>query len=67
MPLYHFLVHAPDYTDDDPDGMQLPNQQVAINHGHRIVRDLDEGGYHPGNAALVIQDETGQTVHSIPF
>jgi hypothetical protein len=31
------------------------------------VRELREDGYNPGNAALLIQDDTGQTVHSIPF
>jgi hypothetical protein len=67
MPRYHFVVRAPDHTHDDPDGVHLPDHEAARDHGHRIVRELNEGGYHPGNAALVIHDETGQTVHSIPF
>ena len=67
MPRYHFVVRAPDHTHDDPDGMNLPNHEAARDQGHRIVRELTEDGYRPGDAALVIQDETGQTVHSIPF
>ena len=67
MPRYHFLVCEPDHTHDDPDGMHLPNHDAAKDHGDRIVRELKDGGYCPDNAALVIHDETGQRVHSIPF
>jgi hypothetical protein len=67
MPRYHFVVRAPDHTYDDPDGTHLPNHDAAKDQGKRIVGELKDGGYCPGNAALVIHDETGQTVHSIPF
>jgi hypothetical protein len=67
MPRYHFVVCEPDHTHDDPDGMHLPNPDAAKDHGRRIVRELKDGGYCPGNAALVIHDEIGQTVQSIPF
>jgi hypothetical protein len=67
MPRYHFLVYGPDHTHDDPDGMQLPSHSAAKDHGNRIVRELKDDGYCPGNTALVIHDETGQIVHSIPF
>ena len=50
-----------------PDGMQLPSHDAAKDHGNCIVRELKDGGYCPGNAALVIHHETGRTVHSIPF
>jgi len=67
MPRYHFVVRQPDHTHDDPDGVHLPNQEAARNHGDRIVSELKEGGYRPGDAVLLVQDETGQPVHSIPF
>ena len=67
MPRYHFVVCEADHTHDDPDGMHLPSRDAAKDHGNRIVHELKDGGYCPGNAALVIHDETGQTVHSIPF
>jgi len=67
MPRYHFVVRAPDHTHDDPDGVDLPSQDAAKDHGDRIVRELKDDGYCPDNAALVIHDETGQRVHSIPF
>ena len=67
MPRYHFVVRAPEHTYDDPDGVHLPNQDAAMEQGHRIVRELSDDGYRPGDAALVIQDETGRIVHSISF
>jgi hypothetical protein len=39
----------------------------AKDQGNRIVGELKDGGYCPENAALIIHDETGQTVYSIPF
>ena len=67
MPRYHFVVCEPDHTHDDADGMHLPSHDAAKDLGNRMVLELKDGGYRPGNAALVIHDETGQTVHSIPF
>jgi hypothetical protein len=67
MPYYHFVVRAPDYTYDDPDGTHFPNHEAAREHGHRVARELREDGYDPGNAALLIQDGARQTLHSIPF
>jgi hypothetical protein len=67
MPLFHFVVRAPDHTHDDPDGTHFPNHDAAREHGHQIVRELSEDGYNPGNAALLIQDGTRQTIHSITF
>ena len=67
MPCYHFVVRAADYTLDDQNGEHFSNHEAAREHGHRIVRELREDGYNPGNAALLIEDETKQIIHSIPF
>jgi hypothetical protein len=67
MPRYHFVVHAPDHHHDDPDGSVLPDPQAAKEHGHRLIRELKEGDYHPPGATLQVVDETGQLIHSIPF
>jgi hypothetical protein len=48
MPRYHFVVRAPDHTHDDPDGTHFPNHDTAREHGHRIVRELADGGYNLG-------------------
>jgi len=67
MPRYHFVFCAPDQTHDDPDGTHFPNYEAARDHGHQIVRELKEDSYQPGEASLVIHDETGRIVHSITF
>ena len=67
MPRYHFVVRAPDHTHDDPNGTHFPHHEAAAEHGRRIVRELTEGGYSPPGAALLIHDETGQLITSIPF
>jgi hypothetical protein len=67
MPRYHFVVQATDHTHDHPDGIDLPNHDAARDQGHRIVRELKEDGYDPGDAVLIVHDERGQIVHSIPF
>jgi hypothetical protein len=67
MPRYHFVVYAPDQKQDDPHGLILPGPLAAKEYGHRVVRELKEGGYHPPGATLHVLDETGKTIHSIPF
>jgi hypothetical protein len=65
VPRYHFVVRAPDQTLDDQDGIHFPNHQAAREHGHRIARELREAGHQDG--VLLVHDETGQIVQSIPF
>jgi len=67
MPRYHFVVRTADHTHDDPDGMHLPNHEAARNQGHRIVCELKEDGYDPGDAVLIVHDDRGEIIHSIPF
>ena len=65
MPRYHFVVRETNFTHDDPDGAHLPNDDAARDQGKRIVRELKEDGI--SDAVLLVHDETGQTIHSIPF
>jgi uncharacterized protein DUF6894 len=67
MPRYHFVVREPDFTHDDPDGEDLPDDDAARDEGYRIVRELKESGYDVVDAVLIVQDESGRIVHSIPF
>jgi hypothetical protein len=67
MPRYHFVVHLAGNKYDDPDGMILAGPNAAKEHGHRLVRELKEDGYHPPGAILHVLDAAGLTVHSIPF
>jgi len=67
MPRYYFIVHAPDHTHDDRHGLRLLSHAAARDYGQRVVRELTDGGYHPSGAVLHVQDEIGQTIHSISF
>src|SRR5262249_11889005 len=68
MPRYHFLFRAPDPTTPaDPDGRHTPNQERRTREAHGPGRRCKEDGQHPGAAVLLVNDETGQTVPSIPF
>ena len=67
MARYHFVVRASDHSHDDPEGLVLSDHHAAREHGHRVVRELKEGHYHPPGATLDVVDETGRIIHSIPF
>jgi hypothetical protein len=67
MPRYHFVVHAVDHTHDDPNGLILPGLDAASEHGHQIIGELKQSGYHPSGATLHVLDETGRMLHAIPF
>jgi len=67
MSRYYFIVLAPDHTHNDRYGLRLLSHEAARDYGQRVVRELADGGYHPSGAVLHVQDETGQTIHSIPF
>ena len=61
-PLLFRGLRQPDHTHDDPDGMHLPNHDAAKDHGNRIVHELKDGGYCPGNAALHRKSENSKLV-----
>jgi len=63
----YFVVREPDFTHDDLEGEQLPNDDAARDEVYRIVRELKESGYDAVDAVLIVEDESGRIVHSIPF
>ncbi len=67
MPRYYFVVKAIDHKHDDPHGTHLPDHEAAHHYAQRIIRELREGGYHPPGTSMIVQDEAGNTIHSIPF
>ena len=67
MPLYRFIIEVPGHTYSDPEGVQLPSEDAAIDYGRRVVRELKEGEFESAGAVLHIRDENGQIIHSIPF
>jgi hypothetical protein len=66
MPRYYFVIRAKDGSYDDPSGTDVSDLEAAKAYAHRIIEELKEGG-HPDYATLDVQDETRQTILSIPF
>ena len=67
MPRYRFVIHTHNDKLHDESGTILPGSLAAKEYGHRVVRELKAGGYDPPGATLHVLDETGETIHSIPF
>jgi hypothetical protein len=63
---YHFIISAVDHTYDDPYGEPFASEGAARDYGHRVVRELRADGFDL-SAVLRVTNETGATVHSIPF
>ena len=67
MPRYYFIIEVPDHTYEDADGEALPGVKAAKDRAHQIVRELKEGEFDSAGAVLRVRDESGQTIHCIPF
>ena len=51
----------------DPTGTILADKFQAIAHAKRIVRELKDGGGYDAGWALVVTDDDGDEVASLPF
>lgn len=68
MPLYFFVIQWPDREHDDYNGTSLPNDAVAVRYAHRVIRELKEaGGYDDPELKMIIKNEAGAVIHTIPF
>ena len=67
MPRYYFVVEMPDHTYDDFEGEQLPSDAAAKTYGDRVVRELKERDFELAGAILLVRNEGGQIIQSIPF
>ena len=57
-----------DRVKDDPTGMNLPNLAVALSDAERKIQELrKESGYDDPTLMMIVKDEAGQTVLSLPF
>jgi hypothetical protein len=67
MPLYRFVVHAIDVIDD-PEGVQLSDDQAAVAEAVKIIRELKKDSPHEElqNWALAITEDDRE-VAFIPF
>jgi hypothetical protein len=69
MPRYSFTIHGRDRVADDPDGTYLPDVAAALSYAEYTVRELRKKSGYKNDLALMmmVRDQTGQTVLSLPF
>jgi hypothetical protein len=68
VPRYFFTIRGRDRVKDDRDGTNLPNLAAALSSAERKIRDLrkESGGDDP-TLMMIVKDEAGHTVLSLPF
>ncbi|HEX3936793.1 MAG TPA: hypothetical protein VHX43_04745 [Xanthobacteraceae bacterium] len=65
---YFFIVRWPDHDDEDADGTLFLSKSAALAYARRIVGELKEaGGYDGLGLTMVVEDDSGKVVDSIPF
>ena len=68
MPRYFFTIRGRDRVKDDPHGTNLPDVAAALSNAERKIRDLrKENEYDDPSLMMIVKDEAGQTVLSLPF
>lgn len=68
VPRYFFAIQWSDHEHDDNDGTSLRNDAAAVKHAYRIIRELKEaGGYDDPELKMIIKNEAGTVIHTIPF
>jgi hypothetical protein len=68
LPRYFFAIRFHDLKKEDASGTTLPDNKAALEFALRTVRQLKEGGRydHPG-LALIVENEAGEKLFTIPF
>lgn len=65
---YFFVIRWPDHDDDDEEGTLFLSRSAALGYAQRIVRELKEaGGYDEPGLMMIVTDDTGKVIYSIPF
>ena len=68
VPRYFFTIRGRDRFKDDPHGTNLPDVAAALSNAERKIRELrKESGYNDPTLMMIVKDEAGQTVLSLPF
>jgi hypothetical protein len=64
---YYFDVRDGEHHDDRG-GRLMPNDEAALAHARRIIRELRaSGGYDDPALTLIVRNSAGKTLFSIPF
>jgi Domain of unknown function (DUF6894) len=68
VPRYFFAIRGRDRFKDDPHGTNLPDVAAALSNADRKIRELrKENEYDDPSLMMIVKDEAGQTVLSLPF
>ena len=68
MSRYFFNIRWLDHEDSDRLGTYLPDDDAALDHAIRIVRELRQGGEHDDSRLMmIVRNEMLKTVLSLPF
>ena len=73
MPRYFFTIHGTIHgrakIEDDPAGTYLPDVAAALSYAEYTIRELRKKNGYKDDLALMmmVKDQAGQTVLSLPF
>jgi hypothetical protein len=69
VPRYFFVLEGPgDERHDDTEGTVLTDKPSAVAFANQIMGELKEaGGYDDPGWVLIVKDEAGQAIASVPF
>ena len=68
MQQYFFTIHGQDRVEDDPNGAYLLDVSAALCCAKDKIRKLrKKGAYNDLSLVMIVTDEAGQTVFSLPF
>jgi hypothetical protein len=65
VPRYFFTIRGRNTVKDDRDGTNLPDVAAALSNAEHTIRA--QSGYDDPSLMMIVKDEAGQTVLSLPF
>jgi hypothetical protein len=68
VPRYFFTIRGRNRVKDDRDGTNLPDIAAALSNAEHKIRELrTKSGYDDPTLMMIVKDEAGQTVLSLPL
>ncbi len=68
MPRYFFTLRGRNRVKDDRDGTNLPDVAAALSNAEEKIRQVrTQSAYDDPTLMMIVKDEAGQTVLSLPF
>ena len=67
MPRCFLTIHGREQVEDDPDGTYLPDVRSALSYAEYTIREPRKDRIQRSGSEMMVQDEAGQTVLSLPF